>query len=99
MSKIANEIKIAKKTAKQISSLVNGLEVALRYCSACAATGDFETFEVFFKQRCRYTVQLAELGIELPGLEYAEERLSATPEEFARQAKAAFKYEREELKK
>lgn len=89
---------ISKKAAKNIAGLINSLNVANTYCSRFAAQGDFENFLVFFKSQCRNTVALADLGIELPGIEYYQRRLNATPEEFEAHAKHAFEYEQSCLK-
>ncbi len=89
---------ISKKAAKNIAGLINSLHVAISYCSRYAVKGDFDTFRVFLKSQCQNAVALADLGIELPGIEYYRARLDSTPEEFELHARQSFEYERSRLK-
>ncbi len=89
---------LSKKAGKNIASLINSLNVANTYCSRYAVKGDFDTFRVFFKSQCYNAVALADLGIELPAIEYYRARLDSTPEEFEAHARQSFEYERSCLK-
>lgn len=85
---------LSKKAAKNIAGFINSFYVAATYCSRYAARGDFENFFTFYKSQCRNAVALADLGIELPAIEYYRARLDITPEEQKVQARQAFEYER-----
>jgi len=89
---------LSKKAGKNIASLINSFHVAVSHCSRFAAKGDFENFRVFLKSQCRNAVALADLGIELPAIEFYRARLDSTPEEFEVLARSAFEYERSCLK-